>query len=701
MYDDGYRYSLCLVYSGNRGQNLAYRIADYDPGRGKFTLASYTDKYESYFEFQPTIIGANPLELDFGSACVRKWKPKEDDDTKQISYAYEQAECFEIVMVREVLKAPNKDALINLFEKGIELPWYIKGAFLLAVEDTRDEFKVILCNKKDFLAKGDLYYISQSVTDMIHTTHSFPIFIIDKRDIISNSLLRFTIGNPDIVDRDRSFYAFDTLPESINIFVPRKPGAYSISFLKWYCRRERSRLTITKKEVDRVLELLDLASEAEDQLEDFLMAAPFSKDEIIEELIKSSDIVTDFLKGSEDIEDIIKLILKEDPELYSETLRIVSDKWMSEESALRDAEKKKTQDIIECRVKTEQQASALDITVNELKSEANKAQEKLDTVEQEILQAQLKKEEINEEISLQLRTFEADIIEVAKTAGIFRFLSEGRTTGRTTEENVVKTIKVIRPSFKNTIEETDASELIDYYEDISENYSLWFEEAAEIASFVIACFNQGLGLIVPSSVGLKVATAFSLMYSGEMPLYIEAIGRPEILFDLADTINQNSVRTVFINGLLDDFRETAIGALHRMCPGKNLLFGIGTISSLELMSDDIYNYALPLPLEEKTKIVDEQGVLYSTKDSDMSCVQLEANDLNPNKIYNRYLKGLCRENLLGKGAAKNLAHVIAYYFTTYSSNSLGDLCQTVIKSVCKKTEDAAEQIEKYLSKPKE
>ena len=152
MYNnDEYRYSLCIVYTGNNGQNISYRVADYFPEEGRYEEAVYTDKYEEFEEYNPSIIGANPDELELGAACVRKWKPQEYDGRRQWSYSYNAANVYEILLNNDILKAVDQEGIINILSSGIDIPWYVNNNFLLPISQKGSDFEMILCSKKDFV----------------------------------------------------------------------------------------------------------------------------------------------------------------------------------------------------------------------------------------------------------------------------------------------------------------------------------------------------------------------------------------------------------------------------------------------------------------------------------------------------------------------------------------------------------------------
>lgn len=699
MYNsDEFRYSLCIVYSGNNGQNLSYRIADYYPDNGVFREASYTDKYEDYNVFLPTIIGANPDELVFGAACIRKWKPKDDDDKKQWSYSYDSMPIFEILVNREILEATDQETVINILTTGIDIPWYIDNNFLLPISKIGSDYEMILCSKRDFISKGGRFAINTSVSDMLHTTHCYDKYKINREEWVDNNLLRRILNNADVVNETRCFYAYDNLPPSCGIFIPRSVDMYITAFLKWYCRRERSRLGITKRDSDKLIELMEFASDSDKELFDYLKNAPFEKEDIVDALNRRENQIRDFFRGNPDFDKVIKQVLIDNPDLYEKCISVVTNRWMESESALRNEELKKTQMAVTKRKELEEKAYELSEKLQDLHEEVAAQQEELNTFKEKIEEAKACKEKISSEIRTQLKGFETDIVQTIKTMGIVDYWDEAK-------QSVSKNATVIQ-SFRTHQAEcgiqtygADSNAVEDFYEDLADNLCIWFENPSDIAAVIIACFTNRLGIIVSEAVGINVAIAYSMLVDGTTPLQVEVSQEDESIFEVADAINSYYGRTIYIQGLIDSFKEPAVGSLMRLCPEKNIFFSVSDIKTLTLMSDALFDKTLFLDVEQNLKVIpDNEGGLYTSLYESDPLLNCDTEEVK--KIFHRYLKKLYDEHIMRKSHAVKLSYVIQAYYVVYPDKTLGSCMKSALVQMCDNT-DQTELVEEVLKLQRE
>lgn len=702
MYNsDEYRYSLCIVYTGNNGQNISYRVADYFPEEGRYEEAVYTDKYEDFEEYNPSIIGANPDELELGAACVRKWKPQEYDGRRQWSYSYNAANVYEILLNSDILKAVDQEGIINILSSGIDIPWYVNNNFLLPISQKGSDFEMILCSKKDFVPKGEKYAINNSVSDMLHTTHEFDKYEIKKGEWIDNNLLRRTLNNPDLISEKRFFYAFDNLPPSCGIFIPRSADAYITAFLKWYCRKKRSLLEITKRESDKLIELMEFAIDSEDELLNYLKNSPFGRDEIVDALTQRVDYTEKFLRGNSDLDAVIKHVLSNSQDLYEECVRIATDIWMEKESALREAEKEKTQKAIAEREAFEKETDKLVQELQKLRGEITTQQKELDSLRNEIDEANVYKEKVSIEIRDQLKGFKSDIVQTIKTMGIVDSLG-GLRQDENKDYFTTGSVRVYQAGCGIQAYDTDSDTMEDFYEDLSDNLSIWFENPADIAAFIIACFANEMGIIVAGSVGTYVATAYSMLVDGATPLQVEISNGDKSIFEAAEIINRSNSRTIYVQGLMDSFRETSVGTILRLCPNKDLFFSVGNVDEITLMSSALFDKTLLLDVEKMFKIIpddgdDEYGLSISHHQNGLV---VDKNTEEIKKIYNRYLLKLCKGNIIRKFHAVRMAYVIHTYYSLYPDKVLGDCMKDAFKQLCINNPDESEQVEEALKLPK-
>ena len=696
MYNDGeYRYSLCIIYPGNNGQNLSYRVADYFQDSGKYTEAYYSDKYDDVLEFEPTIIGARPEELEYLEACVRKWKPKEDDNRKQWSYPYSAASIFEVVLIRNILEAADNEDIIEILASGIEIPAFIKGSFLLPIQQVGADYEMILCSTKDFVQKGNLYIINDSVADMLHTTHQFNKYVIRRKDLINNHELKRILNN-DFVSDDRTFYAFDKLPEPIGKFIPRSIETYITAFIKWYCRREKARLGITKSDMDRLFVLMNAVESSDREVQDFFKEAPFSKDEVKSAIESRKESINRFLQGWQDIDDVLKMILRDNPDLYSKCETIVADEWLAKESALREAEIEKTKIANAIREAAEEEAHKKQLELQGLNDETAGLEKRLAELETAIEMGIEKKEKVAKETAEQLAKFEGNIVSSMKTAGIFDFLTGSSRTVAADVSNKNGAFRLYQSSCPFPVADPETVSKDEFYEDFADNIGIWFENASDIAALVMASFLHRRGIIVPYSVGSFIAMAFSMMVDAQMPLEIETSLNWEDIYDAAEAVNQSPVKTIYIHGILDDFREPVVGTLRRLCPDKHLFFSMRDINGFKLMSRGLADDAILIDPGPYLKVKPNKQDLLSSE-ADISAL-IPRDVFRVEKFYNLYFAELYKNGAIDKPNAVSSAQMIQYYFQVYSDTTLGPCIRDVLKRVCDNNPDREEEIDNTLRK---
>lgn len=695
MFSDGeYRYSLCVVYTGNNGQNISYRVADYDPENGKYEDAHYTDRNDEYFTFEPTIIGAKPEELDYLEACIRRWKPRDDYDRKQWSYSYNRAEIYEVFFEKSLLEASDNEDIIEILASGISLPPYIKSNFLLPISQSGAEYEMMLCSPKDFVQKDGLFTISDSVSDMMHTTHQFKKYIIKRKDLVNNRELRRALNN-DFVTDERVFYAYDKLPEPDGKFIPRSIETYITAYLKWYCRREKARLDINKRDMEKFFSILETVQGSDTEVMDFFKESPFNRDEIRDALAARQDSIIRFFGKLEDIDSVIKMVLRDNADLYAECIKVVTDAWMAEEATLREEEVKKTKVATAIKEAAEQEAVKAQAHVESLKYDAEGLSRQITILSDELEKKTEQKERIGKETKEQLEKFETDIVSTMKATGIFDFLS-----GRAQAAPPIAVNKGMYRSYQSAspfpVREPEEVTLEEFYEDFTENIDIWFDNASDIAALVMATMRNDLGVIVPSSVGIHVATAFSLMNDAQMPLELEVGSNWEDVYSAAEAVRKSTVKTVFFHGLLDDFREAAIGTIKRLCPDKHLFYGISDIRALNMMSKSIYDNALFIDISQYYKAKGEKRELFTSM-ADIG--ELIPRDVfRAEKYFNTYFAEYCRNGIVDKPRAVSAAQVIQYYWQAYSDLSLGDCMRSSLKALFEADEDMAGDIEETLKK---
>ena len=448
--------------------------------------------------------------------------------------------------------------------------------------------------------------------------------------------------------------------------------------------------------MDRMFALLEAVANSDSELQDFFRVAPFSRGEVKSTIKSRQESVHRFLEGWQDIDDVLKMIIKDNPDLYSKCEAIVADSWMVKESALREEEIAKTKKAAADRETAEEEAKKMQLKLQDLRDETTRLDKHLTELKTEIELAIEKKERVIKETRKQLVEFEENIVSSIKTAGIFDFLTKSTISVPTDTSNKNGVFRLYQSSCPFHVVDPENVSLDEFYEDFADNISIWFENASDIAALVMASFRHGRGIIVPYSVGRYVAMAFSMMVDAEMPLEVEVSSNWEDIYGVAEAVNQSPVKTIFIHGILDDFREPVVGTIMRLCPDKHLFFSVRDISSLNLMSRGLFEDAVFIDVGTYIKVKPDKQDLLSANVDLFTLIPRDV--FRVEKFYNIYFADLYKDKAIEKPNAVNAAQIIQYYFQVYSDNTLGQCVKDLLKTICVDNPDKEEEIDEALKK---
>ena len=530
---------------------------------------------------------------------------------------------------------------------------------------------------------------------MLHTTHQFNKYLIRRKDLINNRELMRILNN-DLVKDERVFYAFDKLPDPNGKFIPRSIETYITAFIRWYCKREKARLGVTRSDMDRIFALLDAVGNSDRESQDYFREAPFSRDELKVAIKSRQESVHRFLEGWQDIDDVLKMIIRDNPDLYSKCEAIVAESWMARESALRAEEIEKTRMATTARETAEEEAKKMRLELQALSDETALLNQRLTELKTGIEVANEKKEKVVRETGEQLLKFEDNIVSSMKTAGIFDFLTINSRTMPTATSNENGVFRLYQSVCPFPISDPENVALNEFYEDLADNIGIWFEDTADIAAIVMAAFRHGRGIIVPSSVGKYIAMAFSMMVDAKMPLEVEVSSDWKDIYAATEAVNQSPIRTIYIHGILDDFREPVVGTIIRLCPDKHVFFSVHNTSSLNLMSRSLFEDAVFIDAGSYIKVKPDKQDLLSANADLFTLVPRDV--FRVEKYYNLYFADLFKKRAIEKPNAVDAAQIIQYYFQITTDTGLGPCTREMLKTVCVNDPDKEEEINDALKK---
>lgn len=222
--------------------------------------------------------------------------------------------------------------------------------------------------------------------------------------------------------------------------------------------------------------------------------------------------------------------------------------------------------------------------------------------------------------------------------------------------------------------------ITDFFEDYSDNVSLNFDSATDIASVVLAAVFSGLKIIAADCVCDNLAESMSALLNTCSPLQVEVCSNKYSLKMMVRAINESDSQVVLVKGLLDNYDESLMIRLCELCKGKYLFFSISNLCNLDMFSKNLLNYAVVIDAEKMLHFPEEKSILIGNHDVKAYIPKINLKKCK--EIYKKVFNKLAVNNLISKTAGINYTYFLHLYYEMTESDVMGDIIQRSILFAC-------------------
>lgn len=609
-----FNYSLCLPLDNLSGGATFYRIADYDPEQRRFTQATYGNTTEAPLQiYSPKNEGIN------NSVELRKWigvnERKQRSAQEFLRFGY----IYEVIFLDEIIHQPlSEDQLRQVLYRGVEFPEGLERYFLLVLDVTSTEYKVLLCDKNAFQYKDGKYYIEKQVRDLKNTITEFNLLYIYNDELITTERLRqnLTWYNEKI----RYFHDSIIIPEGTTNFQLRNPEDYTVGFMANLLNNGMQRLKYTKQARTNLLSELEIVGNNKELADLFFKQQVEKYDELSEVFIKNTTSLVNYINKIDINErEVFLQIIERNSLLSKEYEARIEAKWMS----------KANQKLLEKEdqlSKIEEKYNHIEQKLRVIEKESTKVRRERDKLRDEISELIDEKFGIEDQIEDELKKFQTNIVEQYKLSA----LSSNGLASTQSSVSLNTGILGSSPSDLINVENHKVSSMHDVYIGLKYNLENYLEEedAISFAISIIGILYLGKIIILPEYQSEGIANAISLILTGEPIQIINVINNDYDLNAIIDQIDSNPDTYILIKGHLDLFNQTAVNTLLNNCNNKKMIFTINDDQTLNLYSNNIWNYFMYINPMDKMNIARELFWKKSTsnvvnlKDYEVSAIEI-------------------------------------------------------------------------------
>lgn len=268
---------------------------------------------------------------------------------------------------------------------------------------------------------------------------------------------------------------------------------------------------------------------------------------------------------------------------------------------------------------------------------------------------------------------------------------EGDTiTAKTTFSSIVMNADKLQED----TEECDASDnVVDLFDDLCDNISVYFDESSEITSILLSALLSNKAVIVTDDVAYQMVSCISALIDAKTPLMIQMVKQKDDVDKIVGIINESDSYVVYLPGLLDDYDEVSFSIICRQCPRKVIIAGVATLVHLSMMSGGINNYAITMDISNYLHFKKKQALWIGKYSLDSMTVEHDVTKCK--EYYNKYFRGLVLNHMMGKKVALDFCFILSIYFD-FMQGQIGDILKAVVSKVfdCKADENATTIVEK-------
>ena len=374
----------------------------------------------------------------------------------------------------------------------------------------------------------------------------------------------------------------------------------------------------------------------------------------------------------------------------------LADEESKKREALKDKLAKEEQQLQE---QFEQKKRELDNVIDGLLVELQNNTDRKTQMESELKLLQEEKEQLQEFMD-RLKAYEKEyfdnfeqhiIQKKVDTILLSKLGVEGDTiTANTTSSSIVMN----SDKLQEDTEECEASDnVVDLFDDLCDNISVYFNESSEITSILLSALLSNKAVIVTDDVAYQMASCVSALIDAKTPLMIQMVKQKDDINKIVGIINESDSYVVYLPGLLDDYDEVSFSIICRQCPRKVIIVGVATLAHLSMMSCGINNYAITMDISNYLHFKKKRALWIGKYSLDSMTVEHDVTKCK--EYYNQYFRGLVLNHIMGKKVALDFCFILSIYFN-FMQGQIGDVLKSVVSKVfdCKADENATAIIEK-------
>lgn len=231
-------------------------------------------------------------------------------------------------------------------------------------------------------------------------------------------------------------------------------------------------------------------------------------------------------------------------------------------------------------------------------------------------------------------------------------------------------------------------ELEDVLSDLSDNISIYFKTPNEVANTVLAIINNKKLLLVDSAAALKLGNSISALLDAKTITVLDCNDGNYSLTDIIQEIESLPVRTVLLDGILDRFDDKILSGIYASKGNKVVLVSYPDLDCIKLISKKIFQYAIPIYLDEYLKFSDERYFVIGEYDLLDFMPQLEPNGLK--LCYDNHFKTLKNKGYITQSMALDLAVFYYAYKEITKEGKTSDLIKESIINIINSNDDTDE-----------
>ena len=504
---------------------------------------------------------------------------------------------------------------------------------------------------------------------MLHTRHYFKKYEIEKTDIISTQLLGETLYTSSLKEV-RYFYKNTILKDIYEKFYIRDVESYIYAFFAKYFKHKKEKYQLTRNEIKKMLDMMKQVRANEAEIEEFLVQTGLDYEEVKNSINEFADDIIQAFSEVSEMDIMIEKILLNDKSIYNQCIETAKERWLKESDKDREQKEQEIQKIVSEVKKYSDELENIKEKIKENEKKLNAMNARVEEAEGKVQSLANKKTGIEDDIKQHIDRFRADIVYATELIGVAEAVGSkvnNSVVPRDTNKKLcIRHAEQILDDKATVVD--DISDIVEFCEELSDNISLHFEEEFELSATVVSALVNNKAIILSDSVGEIIANDVSALVGASTADYIVISSIQEDLSEIINSINESETKTVYIDGVVNTFNEVAFIAICKNCKNKHLFFGSGTKEVVNMLSKNIWNYAIYLETESYI-CMPRKGNL-RIGNYDLLQINIQAEEQEVLKYY-KQMRSFVRQGLMTNKIAVDYAYLLSSYHQIIADDRMG------------------------------